>query len=91
MRLSADERDRGYPEWWSLGARRHHVVVFLDGDVIKDAVTADDVEGIVMTWVHEIEVLEGVRVPVSSIDGRPHRWVRRGNVRIYVPALEDLK
>lgn len=48
MQLSVNKDDPGYPAWRALGSRGRDVRVFVDGSEIKNAITADTEEGLVI-------------------------------------------
>lgn len=80
MRLSCREDDAGYLPWVQH-KRRHEVDVFLDGDLLRGVITADEEEGFVL--VHE----KGEDGKLKLNETRDEVLTKRltGLVRIYLP------
>lgn len=53
MRISADQHDPGYEAFIASKIRRQRVVVFCDGDSIRNPITADDEAGIVIVYLFD--------------------------------------
>jgi hypothetical protein len=53
MRISADINDPGYDVFVNAKLNRKHVMVFVDGDPIREVVTADDVEGLCIVFLRD--------------------------------------
>jgi hypothetical protein len=80
MRYSCDKDDAGYKAWCDLASDGRKVLVYLDRALLKDAITADDVEGIV---IHPRRTAEG-NISINPHSGEILLETLRGKVTFEV-------
>lgn len=83
MRISVDERDRGFAKLQEWGGPHRGIKISLNGEELRGVITADEEMGEVLVMLYEDDSGPMPRLKVDG--GRVCQEWRRGKVEIVMP------